>query len=874
MPKVREEIFDQALDGEISPVILPLDKGAHHIGFNIDQCEPSAETIPAVKNICYVLAASGIQNFYVQNSGMRGNNVIIFLERPLEYSKIQAFGDSVLRIIEAKSGVAVTVLPTRSQNFRTIASLHMVTGRRARPLNQEYAEVSSDEEMVGSILRIRPVSVEDIKRAQLFLDRMTDFIPPPEDEHVRFENLGRCNQIDQIRKKALRGTKLSTDEVQVLCLLSHHLGCQAEAEKFLTGVDGFKGVTPEDIFPCNAALKLPPSCAAVATQLKEACGLCEARNHSMSPVHLCTRIISLPEGVIIPRCYRLNRLGVSKQIIRDGEPQWIPICVTPLYVGKKTTNLESGTVGSQLEFHYDGTTKTMNVAQSQIASVQKITELSDHGLPVTCNNAGDIIDYLSTQRHASLNTIPEQKTCRSSGWINLDSRTHIFVWGNKIISPDPSLDIEREQNLEHAKVFAFMRPGGSHEKWCGAIRVCLNYPIPTFSLGLAFASPLLELVNAINFSFSVWGHSTGGKTTALKVALSVFGLPTKDGLLLTWMATLVGIEGRATIFNGLVMPLDDNSQTSTDNIFKDVTYMLANGVSKQRGGRSGDAKPTHTYKLISFGTGERPTTGSNSFMGQNVRVIETSALPFGEQTPETGKIVQELNDILDKNYGHAGERYLKEVVAIANDPVRLEELRQDYQKYREELAKEIEDQYLLRTVGNFAVVKLGLKLAAGIFPELQIQDKNIDAAISTVFENQKSALNAKSNVDVRAVRYVWNRILSEPQRFKDDEREMWGREVKRRDNGACGFGVLPAKLEEILREGKFSPNACMSYFKSEGWVWLDNDQLWSVSFPGGTMRVYVFDKQKAIDAGILSENATAAQNTEPQTDPAKDRYTR
>lgn len=149
-------------------------------------------------------------------------------------------------------------------------------------------------------------------------------------------------------------------------------------------------------------------------------------------------------------------------------------------------------------------------------------------------------------------------------------------------------------------------------------------------LGLcaAFAAPLLGRLGMEGGGFHLRGPSSVGKTTALRVAGSVWGGPTYHR---TWSATGNGLEGIALAHNDGLLCLDELGQLPAREAAA-VAYMLANGQGKQRAGRSGDARATATWRTMVLSTGEigladklAEDGGRALTAGQAVRLVDIEA---------------------------------------------------------------------------------------------------------------------------------------------------------------------------------------------------------------------------------------------------------
>ena len=98
-----------------------------------------------------------------------------------------------------------------------------------------------------------------------------------------------------------------------------------------------------------------------------------------------------------------------------------------------------------------------------------------------------------------------------------------------------------------------------------------------FAASQAFAGPLLDVVGEPSGGFHLRGNSSIGKTTALDLAVSVWGNPQK--VRRTWRSTINAMEGLAMVSNDNVLTLDELGQVDAKDA-GETAYMLANGMQQ------------------------------------------------------------------------------------------------------------------------------------------------------------------------------------------------------------------------------------------------------------------------------------------------------
>lgn len=224
---------------------------------------------------------------------------------------------------------------------------------------------------------------------------------------------------------------------------------------------------------------------------------------------------------------------------------------------------------------------------------------------------------------------------------------------------------------------------GTFEAWRDQVSIPAgNHRRVLFALACAFAGPLLEPVGAESGGFHLVGGSSSGKTTALRVAGSVWG--SGESFWRQWRATDNGLEAIAEEFGDTLLALDEIGQADP-RIVGEMAYMLANGRGKQRARKDAGARAIKSWRVLLLSTGE---VGSASMMneagkkaraGHEVRLVEIPAdtgCGFGlfDSPGESGSastLSKDLGDGCRANYGHAGplfvERLARERASITQD---------------------------------------------------------------------------------------------------------------------------------------------------------------------------------------------------------------
>lgn len=245
-----------------------------------------------------------------------------------------------------------------------------------------------------------------------------------------------------------------------------------------------------------------------------------------------------------------------------------------------------------------------------------------------------------------------------------------------------------------------------------------------FALCCAFAGPLLRLAGVESGGFQFRGDSSGGKTTALKVAASVFGPP---GYMQRWRTTDNALEATAVQHSDSLLILDEFGQLDP-KVAGECAYMLANEQEKGRATRGGLAKRRRTWRLLFLSSGElglgdhMRQAGKEMRAGQEVRFVDIpldagagmGGLESLHSFDSAQALAEGITQRAAQHYGTAGRvwvEWLAERWATLPD-----ELGALIERHKSDMVPESAAQQVFRVGNRFAVVAVAGELAtqAGI----------------------------------------------------------------------------------------------------------------------------------------------------------------
>ena len=123
-----------------------------------------------------------------------------------------------------------------------------------------------------------------------------------------------------------------------------------------------------------------------------------------------------------------------------------------------------------------------------------------------------------------------------------------------------------------------------------------------FVASAVFTGPLLKLLGHESAGFHLYSDSSGGKTTHLQIAASVYGGPL---LVRSWRSTDNALESIAAAHSDGLLVLYEIGMCDL-RIIGETVYMLGNGTSKARVNDRGKAGlQVQEWRLLFLSTGEK-----------------------------------------------------------------------------------------------------------------------------------------------------------------------------------------------------------------------------------------------------------------------------
>lgn len=484
--------------------------------------------------------------------------------------------------------------------------------------------------------------------------------------------------------------------------------------------------------------------------------------------------------------------------------------VSPALIAPRRLTVDADTGEYQVEVVWRDPSKGWVghwVSREALADTQKLTRLARVGAPITAKNKGLVCEWLGAciqEWGASIEQVPTSSTL---GW-----REKGFLWGSEIIG-EVSARLDTT-DPGRAQLVAGYKSAGTWQGWVDQVaRPALAHPSTAIMLWASLVPALLKWIpDAPNFLVDLAGETSQGKTTALKIAASVWGDPSEQGgLVWSWDASPTWIERAASLCHGFPVILDDSKRARTSTVGQ-IVYAVAQGQGRGRATIEGLQKGAQ-WRTVLLSSGEQPLTAyCAADGGAGARVLTFWGSPLG-----SAREAQDIKAGVSDHHGHLGPRVVK---------VLLEELEQDpdclRSSYRDLLAKVqdwlaergAEGAVVQRVAAYMALLQLARQAAlyAGL-PEETCPDVwgSVLASVrasSTAADTAMKGLEVVTGYLAAHPDQVWTKIGGRPPSGGWLGRELSGGRL----------AVIATRLDEILSAVGLDAEGIRLRWVERGWV--------------------------------------------------------
>ena len=477
-----------------------------------------------------------------------------------------------------------------------------------------------------------------------------------------------------------------------------------------------------------------------------------------------------------------------------------------LWIEKVSQDIENHEVSLLLKYWFKDKLNEITISRKYL-EVNELKKLLSKGVDVPDHKVKKVAKYLSIQEEEA----PYEYTHEKVGWGTFENKL-VYKHYQLIGSSDIQSTFSGQLSL---------KPKGTLKGWKTIVE---NEVIGTTNLELAltfgFSAPVVGLMSKEmdldTLIIHLYGDTTKGKTTAVRVAAAPFGKPSdkENGLIGTWNGTLNALIGKLADNSGLPFILDEASMKSKTD-FTSMIYTIASGSEKARMSKEAQLREQQHWTTTVISTAEHSLLEkSKKNAGLSMRVFE-----FGNESWTTSASnADALKNGLNQHYGHAGVVFIKYLIEKGKDYI-LDKWqnwsRECYNKMTsvDRLSHRIADKLaILLTTAELVNESLELQLSVNRILEFLIE--------------KEEALIGNWDIGEKAFHYFQEKMVLHRAKFKGDhfdERstECWGAITSK--GQMYEVAILKDKFNSLMREGDFEDSQIiLSNWAEKGY--LDKDE--------------------------------------------------
>ena len=525
-----------------------------------------------------------------------------------------------------------------------------------------------------------------------------------------------------------------------------------------------------------------------------------------------------------PDGWKFSEQGINMIDAKTFESKCI--CRTPILLTRRLKSSETGDEKIEIAFLRDGQWKYVSKKRSEIFQAKSIVSLADEGCTITSENAKYVVRFLQALEEENIDIIEVVESTSSFGW----QTRNRFLPGHAdglVLDIDPS-------TRGWAASYCM---NGSLKGWIDMVSPLRDNDRFRFILAGSFAAPLLRILKQRIFFIYNWGGSKGGKTAAIKAALSAWGDP--EGLMTSFNSTQVGLERAAAFFSDLPMGIDERQLAGQkQESLEKLVYMLASGQGKLRGAKTGGIQAMNIWKTVILASGEEPILRETSQTGVGTRMIELIGAPFDSEDAARAVHLKASD-----NCGWAGPAFMSYVLEQGDDFI--------ISMYEDILSLLQDDTKMSGAhIASIAAVTVADILAGEAIFNKDNLAENTERALAMARHIAKDIKdNEPPDVNVSALNFILDWMNMNSVGFTEDARERLG--FVDPYGNVC---VFPTALRTALEKEGFSSRKTIKYLMDEGYIQAGEKDGRRISTPlkkfnGKPCRVLCFSAAKLENDG-------------------------
>ena len=539
-------------------------------------------------------------------------------------------------------------------------------------------------------------------------------------------------------------------------------------------------------------------------------------------------ISGAPINLRQPEGWIYTERGIS--IIDEKLFTSVCVCRTPIILTQRLRSMETGDEKIEIAFKRDGHWHTAIYPRSTIFNSRSITALADLGCTITSENAKQVVRFLGALEAENIDIIPKTDATGTFGW----QPGKRFLPGH---ADGLTLDIDPSQR----GMAAAYCQNGTYDRWRAHMTPHRERDKFRFILAASFAAPLLRIVKQRIFFIYNWGGSKGGKTAALKAALSAWGDP--ERLMVNFNATQVGLERTASFYCDLPLGIDERQLAGINQgALEKIVYMIASGTGKLRGAKGGGLQTIHQWRTVAIATGEEPLSTDTTQTGVSTRVLEIYGGPFDNEQ-DAGLMHQQA--VMD--CGWAGPAFIDRLLQV--DERQIVDAYDALQQFIRGISQGKNGSHIS---GITAVALADAMIDSWIFRPDEAGERDALGILDASWESAKRmAVNImveqvesnSTDVNENATQFIVDWVLSNKAYFGANAIGTCLGMISEQGNTAY---IFPSMLNQALTRAGYSPRKTLKYLSEQGMIDVSTEKggkkAYSVPrrYEGKTVRFVAF----------------------------------
>ena len=467
--------------------------------------------------------------------------------------------------------------------------------------------------------------------------------------------------------------------------------------------------------------------------------------------------------------------------------------------------------------------KTAALPQEEIGTAHGWKRLGWHGIDVYSEGieSGKLRNYLLKHSGNAVFTITDR-----AGW---NGEAYILAGGEAINADGTNI----LYNGDTSQKDGYTEKGSLKEWQEQAARYAENNSRLCLALGLSMAAPFLALLNEEGGGFHLAGDSSKGKTTAARLALSVWGDPeTTKG---NWDTTPLGLQNLALARNDGLLVLDEIGQAADPRKIPQMVYSVINGVSKTQGAKDGGNRRQKTWRNLILSTGEinpESLIGDRAQWkaGNHVRLPDIQAeARYGIYDTLHGfadgaKLSEHINQATAKQRGTAGRALIRQILKDGKEAA-AQAVEAGRDRFLETLppmegqARRIARRFaLLAAVLEYAAPITGMRQGAG--------EAGVRQCFNEWLEENGTGNREDRRIIEQAIAFMDVNALS--MRFSDWNAQTWNQNhagYRKQEGSIDEYWIIPVVFENEVCKG-YSPRKVCEVLHNHEWLKKAENGRW------------------------------------------------